>query len=101
MSTNPASLAEAGFRLHTTTNTMSQRPALSRCLVLALLALVVSAAPVLAATPSTAAPLFGGYWAGFFEHWGGVFKKQNGIILAVLGLGAVSLFIITRGKWKK
>ena len=83
------------------TNTMSRRLAISRFLLVAL-ALVATIAPAFAATPSPAAtPLFGGYWSSFLEHWGGVFKKQNGMILAVLCLGAVSLFIITRGKWKK
>ena len=80
---------------------MIPRPTLSRCLVLVALALVVSAAPAFAASSSSAAPLFGGYWSSFFDHWSGVFQKQNGVILAVLCLGAVSLFIITRGKWKK
>lgn len=80
---------------------MIPRPALSRCLILVALAILASAAPAFAASSSSAAPLFGGYWSNFFDHWSGVFKKQNGIILAVLGLGAVSVFIITRGKWKK
>ena len=30
-----------------------------------------------------------------------MFQKQNGVVMGVLGVGAVSLFIITRGKWKK
>ena len=36
----------------------------------------------------------------FVEHWTGVFQKQNGIVLGTLLIGAVCLFIITRGKWK-
>ena len=45
--------------------------------------------------------MFGGYWTGFWEHWGGYFKQQSGVVMIALGVGAVSLFIITRGKWKK
>lgn len=37
----------------------------------------------------------------FKEYWVGAFRKQNGIVLFVLGLGAVSVFIITRSKSKK
>ncbi|MFO0796871.1 MAG: hypothetical protein U0804_05295 [Gemmataceae bacterium] len=62
-------------------------------------ALAASAGPAAAASPTT--PLFGGYASNFLEHWGDFFKKQNGIVMAALGVGAVSLFIITRGKWVK
>jgi hypothetical protein len=48
-----------------------------------------------------AIPLFGGYWSSFVDHWAGYFGQQNGVIMAALGLGALSLLIITRGKWKK
>ena len=51
------------------------------------------------ASASTGTPVFAGYWSEFIDHWFGMLKKQNGIVLFVLGLGAVSLFIITRGKW--
>jgi hypothetical protein len=71
-----------------------------RSLLIAL-ALAITATPAFATSSPSAGPLFGGYWSEFMEHWGGVFKKQNGVIMAALGLGAVSLFIITRGKWKK
>jgi hypothetical protein len=80
-------------------NTMKHSHILYRYLLVAI-ALALSAAPAFA-TSSPAAPLFGRYWSDFLEHWGGVFQKQNGMILAALGVGAVSLFIITRGKWKK
>jgi hypothetical protein len=41
------------------------------------------------------------YWARFKDHWLGFFQKQNGIIMLVLLVGAASIFVITRGKWKK
>jgi hypothetical protein len=72
-----------------------------RALALAVVALALVASPVLAAAPSAGAPVFGGYWSGFVDHWGEAFQKQNGIILIALGVGAVSLVIITRGKWLK
>jgi hypothetical protein len=52
-------------------------------------------------TGSGSPALFANYWTGFVDHWSGVFKKQNGIVLGTLLVGAVCLFIITRGKWKK
>ena len=73
----------------------------TRPMLLAALALLVLALPASAADAPSSAPLFAGYWSSFIEHWGNYFKKQNGVIMAALGLGAVSLFIITRGKWKK
>lgn len=70
-------------------------------LVLAAIAIVAFAPFASAGDSPSHAPLFGSYWSGFLEHWGNYFKKQNGVIMAALGLGAVSLLIITRGKWKK
>lgn len=75
---------------------MSLRP-------LTLFALATGAA-LLTAPPAGAADsgaLFAGYWTEFYEHWAGVLKQQNGVVMATLGLGAVCLFIITRGKWRK
>ncbi len=65
------------------------------------LALALSAGPAAAADPAPAAPLFGGYASSFVDHWVEYFRKQNGIVMLALGVGAVSLFIITRGKWLK
>jgi len=73
---------------------------MTRSLLVAV-ALAASAAPAAAASAAPAAPLFGGYTSNFLDHWADFFKKQNGIIMAALGVGAVSLFIITRGKWLK
>jgi hypothetical protein len=67
---------------------------------LAVLALAVTAAPA-AASPDGPSPLFGSYIRGFIDHWTGMLQKQNGVVLFALGVGAVSLFIITRGKWRK
>lgn len=38
------------------------------------------------------------YWDGFVEFWTEAFRKQNGVVMLVLGAGALSIFIITRGK---
>jgi hypothetical protein len=65
--------------------------------LLAALAVALTAAPAAAAEP---APL-ASYWSGFIDHWSGVFKKQNGIVMFALLMGAICLFIITRGKWRK
>jgi hypothetical protein len=87
--------------MHTTT----PRHPRFRPLTLALLAagLVLTPAVATAADPTAGAtaPVFGGYLHGFFDFWMGQLRKQNGVIMFVLGVGAVSLFIITRGKWRK
>ena len=70
-------------------------------LILAAIAMLALAPFASACDSPSHAPLLGSYWSGFLEHWGNYFKKQNGVIMAALGLGAVSLLIITRGKWKK
>jgi hypothetical protein len=67
---------------------------------LALFVLLLFAGPAAAADGGGA--LFGGYWDQFVDYWQGAFQRQNGVILAVLGLGAVAMLIITRsGKWNK
>lgn len=66
---------------------------------LALWLLLAVAGPVSAAEAPGAA--FGSYWHEFLDHWKKFFQEQNGVVMGVLGLGAVALFIITRGKWKK
>jgi hypothetical protein len=72
---------------------------------LVLFALAACAVPLLAgpvAASEPGSPVFAlSYWDGFLEHWSEVFQKQNGVVLAALLVGAVCLFIITRGKWKK
>ncbi len=78
---------------------------MTRTLSTGLLALALFAAT--AAPAPAAEPLFAAktavqkYWDGFKEYWGGAFKNQSAVTMVVLGTGAVALFIITRGKWKK
>ncbi len=60
--------------------------------LLAAVALCVAATDATAASP---------YYENFKEYWLGAFKKQNGIVMLVVGLGALSIFIITRSKAKK
>jgi hypothetical protein len=68
--------------------------------LIAAFALLSTAGPV-AAAEAGSPTLVATYWDGFLEHWTGVFQKQNGVVMAALLIGAVCLFIITRGKWKK
>lgn len=71
--------------------------------------LAVAAVVLFAAAPALAGesaagpvgPLWGGYWAQFLEFWTGAFRKQNGVVMLALGVGVISVIIITRGKWKK
>jgi hypothetical protein len=67
---------------------------------LALFVVLFLASPAAAAEHNSA--LFGKYWEQFLEYWQDAFRKQNGVVLLVLGLGIVALLIITRsGKWNK
>lgn len=68
-------------------------------LMAALVCVLLLPAAASAAEPSGL--IAAGYWAGFWDFWSGQFKKQDSIVLLTLGVGAVSIFIITRGKWKK
>jgi len=68
---------------------------------MSLLGVLCLCGPAAAASDPSHA-VFGGYWHSFVEFWQGFLQKQNGVVMAVLGLGAVALFIITRsGKWQK
>jgi len=72
-----------------------------RTRTLFLAAVLVAAA--LAWSPDACAgpPLASSYVEEFKEYWHGAFRKQNGIVLSVVGLGVVSVLIITRSKAKK
>jgi TrbC/VIRB2 pilin len=71
----------------------------ARSLALAVLLLLTLAGPAAAADPG--GPVFGSYWQSFLEYWKGMFQKQSGVVMGVLGVGVIALFIITRGKWRK
>jgi hypothetical protein len=74
-----------------------------------LLLLALAVGLVLFTAPPAAAgePLFAAksavrkYWDGFKDYWGGAFKSKSAVTMIVLGTGALGLFIITRGKWRK
>jgi hypothetical protein len=44
---------------------------------------------------------FAGYWHGFVNYWTKFIAQRDGVTMTALLVMAVSLFIITRGKWKK
>ncbi len=68
---------------------------------LALLAVLMFAGPAAAADGAGPAAIGSAYWSGFVDYWMGMLRRQDNIVMLVLGLGAVGIFIITRGKWKK
>lgn len=69
------------------------RPTLLALLALLLLPAVADAAPPLAAS---------GYWKQFGDYWLTRLREQSGMVLAVLGIGALAIGIIIFGnKWKK
>jgi hypothetical protein len=72
-----------------------------RSLALFLLATFLLLALASPAVAADCAPLIASYWPEFLDHWASMFQKQNGIVMLAIAVGAVCLFIITRGKWKK
>ena len=67
--------------------------------LLAALLLLLATAPVAVAAPPALDPPFGaGYWSGFVSFWGDWFKNRNAVLFSVLVIGAIAIFIITRGK---
>jgi hypothetical protein len=73
----------------------------TRLAALSAVVLALTAGPAAAAGQSPAPLLASNYWEGFIDFWTGAFKKQNGVVMAAIGVGIASLFIITRGKWQK
>jgi len=67
----------------------------------ALAACAWAASPWLPAAGAADPLLASAYFEEFKEYWVGAFRKQNGIVMLVLGLGLLSIFIITRSKAKK
>ena len=68
---------------------------------IAIFACMICVNPVGAAPSSLMASGFGRYWEGFKEYWISFIRRQDGVMLVALVVGAVSIFILTRGKWKK
>lgn len=64
------------------------------------LALTPAASPAAVPGPATAFAK-ASYWDGFEDFWTSRMKRTDGVVLVALGVGAASLFIITRAKWKK
>jgi len=67
----------------------------------ALLAIALLSVDASAAEPLFARSAMERHWIGFKEYWGGAFKSQSAITMIVIGTGLVSMFIITRAKWRK
>lgn len=67
---------------------------------LALGLLLLSATPALASS-SASVSLLGDYTDEFFRFWKEFFRKQNGVVLAAVGLGAVALLIIMSAGQKR
>ncbi len=67
----------------------------------ALLAIAVLAVDASAAETLFARSAVERHWIGFQEYWGGAFKSQSAITMIVIGVGLLSMFIITRAKWRK
>ena len=63
--------------------------------------LLAVALVALLANPASAATSGTGFWPRFCEYWLGLFQKQSGVALLVILVGIVSIFIITRAKWRK
>jgi hypothetical protein len=81
------------FELATLIGTMKTR--ISR---LGILPAALAAVALLVLAPP---PAHAGFWYGFKRYWTDYFGQQNGVVMTALVIGALSIFIITRGKWKK
>jgi len=65
---------------------------------LTVFALILLASPASAAMPVGEPPFAASYVAGFLDFWANWFKNRNAVLFSVLIVGAVAVFIITRGK---
>ena len=64
--------------------------------------LLLTAGQAVAASPAVFAATSGpSFWSRFKQHWASTLAAQNGVTLIVVLCGILSLFIITRGKWKR
>ena len=68
---------------------------------LAVLVLPLVAASATDLAPTLSANAIGGFWEGFRNYWTRLFGSASGAVLVAVSLGALGLFIITRGKWIK
>jgi uncharacterized membrane protein YfcA len=41
------------------------------------------------------------YWRSFIAYWERQIVSQDGVVMTAILVGAVGIFIITRGKWIK
>ena len=84
-----------------TQTTDTETDTMPRLILFALVTLLLLPAVADAAdfTPPLAA---GGYWSQFSDYWFGRLRQQSGMVLVVLGAGALGIAIIVCGnKWKK
>lgn len=88
---------------------MNRSARFTRSAILAVLLSLAAGAPLQAQSlPASSPPqpvvfavTFKAYWNGFVDFWTGSLKKQSGVVLLAAGVGVASIFIITRGKYKK
>jgi len=66
--------------------------------LLALLLLALLASPAAAAMPAVEPPFASGYVTRFLDFWANWIKNRNAVLFTVLVVGAIAIFIITRGK---
>ena len=71
--------------------TNSSRPSWRLAALAAIASLILAPAPAFA----------GSYWTGFKKYWSSFIGQASGVVITALVVGAISLFIITRGKWGK
>lgn len=65
--------------------------------LLALVLVLLTSTPAWAASPGSSVP-FASFWGGFVDFWAKWFHNRNSVLFTVLVVGAVAIFIITRGK---
>jgi hypothetical protein len=70
--------------------------------IYSLLALLIIPLVAFAAAPTGVyASAVGGFWSNFCKYWVNLVGSVDGVILIALVVGAISIFVIVRGKWIK
>ncbi len=69
--------------------------------LLAMLIVPLGACGACQSTPGVYASSIGGFWQGFTHYWSRLVTSVDGVVMMAIGLGALGIFIITRGKWIK